>query len=397
MKYATHSLPGIGGRYKQTPADFQVEEIPLYPCSGEGEHLYLWIEKTGITTHELLTQLARKLKIRERAIGYAGLKDARALTRQMVSIPFDCLDRLGHLTLEKAKILKIDRHGNKLRLGHLKGNLFTITLHETIADPRPRLEAILAALQKCGIPNLFGEQRYGSLGNSAQLGQLLLRKNYADFIRELIGDPAKIVDNAWRQAAQCYRRGDLPGALKTLPRRMGDERRLLQALATGQSQRNAVFTLPHPLLRLFLSAAQAHLFDQLLFRRLPDLGQLQDGDIAVKHANGACFRVLQAALEQSRAERLEISPSAPLFGHKVLIAAGIQGDAERDILRRNNLQLSDWKLGRGLTMAGERRPLRVPLVASEITAVHRNSVTLRFSLPRGSYATSLLREVIKQP
>ena len=397
MNFLTENLPGIGGVYKQTPADFKVEEIPLYPCSGEGEHLYLWIEKTGITTYDLIHQLARQLNIRERDIGYSGLKDAQALTRQMVSIPFSTLDQLGNLTLNRAKILKIDRHGNKLRLGHLSGNRFTITLRDTIKDPLSRVEVILAQLKNQGVPNLFGEQRYGILGNSAQLGRLLLQRDFTAFAREFIGDPALIRDSAWQQVARQYRADNIKGALTALPKQMQNERLLLQALSTGKSHRTAVFSLPHKLLRLFLSATQSQLFDQLLLRRLPHLNQLWDGDIAVKHANGACFRVEETTTEQLRANSFEISPSAPLFGHKVLLASGKQGTEELKVLQKNSLKLNDWKLDRGLTMPGSRRPLRIPLTEVEIIDQTKRSLTLRFSLPKGSYATSLLREIIKHP
>lgn len=397
MKFLTEEIPGIDGRYKQTPDDFQVEEIPLYPCSGKGEHLYLWIEKTGITTRDLIRQLARQLKLKEREIGYAGLKDARALTRQTVSIPFSALERLGTLNLSAAKILKIDRHTNKLRLGHLAGNRFTITLRETIKNPTPRVQAIVSQLQKRGVPNLFGEQRYGALNNSDRLGTLLLRRNFVEFCREFLGNPELIRDPDWREAARLYRADKIDAALTVLPNKMWDEKNLLQALASGKPHRTAVFSLPHSLLRLFLSATQSHLFDQLLLQRLPHIDQLQDGDIAVKHVNGACFLVEQAGTEQPRVESFEISPSAPLLGHKVLLAEGEQGKREQTILRQSHLQLTDWKLGQGLTMSGERRALRVPLAEMVITERSLTSLTLSFTLPKGSYATSLLREIIKHP
>lgn len=396
MNWLTEDLPGIGGIYKQNPADFQVEEIPLYPCSGKGEHLYLWIEKLGISTRDLLTQLARELNVKERDLGYAGLKDARALTRQMISIPFNKFDHLKKINLNQAKILNIDRHGNKLRLGHLAGNRFTITLRETKADPLPATEAILARLQKSGVPNLFGEQRYGILGNSAQLGRLLVQKEFNNFCREYIGDPLLIRNQDWKKAAEYYRQGEIQTALDSLPERMRDEQRLLQMLLQGKSQRTAVFSLPRNLLRLFLSAAQSHFFDQLLKQRFSSLDQLIDGDIAVKHTNGACFRVECAANEQSRVDNLEISPSAPLFGNKVMLATGETGRAESVLLEKSGLTLDSWKLDRGLTMSGERRPLRVPLSEPTIVTHGKHFLTLSFVLPKGSYATSVLRELIKE-
>lgn len=396
MNWFTEDLPGIGGIYKQIPEDFQVEEIPLYPCSGEGEHLYLWIEKSGITTRELLTQLTRGLKLKDRDLGYAGLKDARALTRQMVSIPFNKLDQVKKLNLKDAKILKTERHSNKLRLGHLAGNRFTIILHETDTQALSRGSDILAQLKKRGVPNLFGEQRYGVLGNSAQLGLLLTQKNYTAFCRELIGDPQVIRNPAWKEAAEQYRRGDIQQASESLPNRMTDERRVLRMLSEGKSHQEAVFSLPRNLLRLFLSAAQSHFFDQLLMQRLPDLDQLSDGDIAVKHINGAYFRVEHAAEEQSRVDSFEISPSAPLYGSKVMLATGKPGQTEVALLEKSGLSLSDWKLPQGLTMTGERRPLRVPLIEPKIIASGNHSITLSFALPKGSYATSVLRELSKK-
>ncbi|MCD6581415.1 MAG: tRNA pseudouridine(13) synthase TruD [Desulfuromusa sp.] len=396
MNWLTEDLPGIGGIYKHDPVDFQVEEIPLYPCSGKGEHLYLWIEKSGISTHDLLTQLAQELKLKERDLGYAGLKDARALTRQMISIPFIKLDHAKELNLNKAKILNIDRHGNKLRLGHLAGNHFTITLRETDLDPLSRAEKILTQLKKRGVPNLFGEQRYGILGNSAQLGLLLVQNEFTKFCREYIGDPLLIRNLDWKKTAEHYRQGKIQTALDSLPKGMRNERRLLQILLEGKSHRAAVFSLPHNLLRLFLSATQSHFFDQLLKQRLSSLDQLIDGDIAVKHTNGACFRVECAADEQPRVDNFEISPSAPLFGSKVMLATGETGRTEAALLEKAGLTLDSWKSDRGLTMSGERRPLRVPLRKFTIPAHGKHFLTLSFVLPKGSYATSVLRELIKE-
>lgn len=395
MNWLTRDIPGTGGVYKQTPEDFQVEEIPLYPCSGEGEHLYLWVEKTAISTREMLAQLARSLNLKERDIGYAGLKDARALTRQMVSIPFDKFDQAKNLNSINFKIISFSRHSNKLRQGHLAGNRFTIRLNKTHPEAQERAEAVMAELQRRGVPNFFGEQRYGVLGNSAHLGGLLLQRRYADFCRELIGDPDLIRHTEWQMAATHYRRGDLKEALKLLPARMRDERRLLTQLISGQEHQNAVLNLPRNLLRLFLSAAQSRLFDQLLLNRLSGIDHLYDGDIAVKHVNGACFRVEDAAQEQERVRAFEISPSAPLFGTKVMLAEGRAGQQERDLLDAEGLTLKSWQIGQGLTMPGERRALRAAIVDPRIISCEKESIILSFTLQKGCYATSVLREIIK--
>ncbi len=396
MSWLTAKLPGTGGLYKEQPDDFQVEELPLYPCSGSGEHLYLWIEKQGISSRELLRQLARGLRLNERDLGYAGLKDARARTRQMISIPVRCSDQLAGLRLHNARILRSERHGNKLRLGHLAGNRFTIRLREVHPQAAERAAAIFAVLQQRGVPNRFGEQRYGVLGNSALLGLLLLKNDYSQFCRELLGDPAAIRNPEWHAAATAFRNSDLQRCLDSLPQRMRDERRLVRLLLEGNSARSAVLALPRNLLRLFLSAAQSQLFDQLLEQRLPDLQLLQNGDIAFKHGNGACFRVTDADQEQQRADDFEISPTAPLFGHKLMLAEQLPGRQETALLEKVGLTLTSWKLGAGLNMPGERRPLRVPLMHPQISEADENSLLLSFCLPKGSYATSVLFELMKK-
>lgn len=395
MSYLTAELPGTGGRYKENVEDFRVEEIPLYPCSGTGEHLYLWIEKEGISTRELLGQLSRGLKLPERELGYAGLKDARALTRQMISLPANCADRLASLHLHKARVLRTERHSNKLRLGHLAGNRFTIRLRDVHPQAAVRAQAILQVLQQRGVPNRFGEQRYGLLGNSARLGQRLARREYTAFCRELLGNPEVIRNANWRAAATAFRAGNLQQCLVALPQRMRDERRLVHNLLQGKPAQVAVLGLSRTLLRLLLSACQSQLFDRVLEQRLPELARLEDGDIAFKHANGACFRVVSAAVEQERADRFEISPSAPLFGHKVMLAEGAPGKREKELLEASGLSLESWKIGTGLNMPGERRPLRVPLLQPQVEALEAKQLTLSFSLPKGSYATSVLHELIK--
>jgi tRNA pseudouridine13 synthase len=392
--YLTRLLPGTGGVIKQTPEDFLVEELPLYLPSGTGEHLYLLLEKSGLTTHELLQQLARHLNIKERDIGYAGLKDARATTRQYVSLPDGNLDRALALEIPGVKILSAGRHGNKLRLGHLVGNRFRIRIRGVVENAEEKALDVLQVLQTRGVPNLFGEQRYGVLGNSHLIGGALLRSDFREAAGQLIGNPEAITNQRWREAARHYHAGRLPAALAAFPERFQDERRLIQQLLDGKAHRQAVLGLPRNKLRLYLSAYQSRLFDHLVSVRLATLEQLRAGDLAMKHDNGACFMVSDPEIEQPRAERFEISPTAPLYGHKVKLATGQAGILEESLLEKESLKPADFKLPAGLAMAGERRPIRVPL-HDVATASEGDDLILGFSLPRGSFATSVLREIMK--
>jgi tRNA pseudouridine13 synthase len=244
------------------------------------------------------------------------------------------------------------------------------------------------------MPNRFGDQRYGVLGNSHRVGRALLNGDHAGAIREIIGEPAEILHPDWRAAALAFRAGDLPTALARLPHHCHPERRLLQALCAGQPPRQAVLSLPRKLLRLYLSAYQSALFDRLVDLRLAALGELWPGDLAWKHVNGASFEVLDADGEQPRADAFEISPTAPLFGGKVRLAAGRAGQLERRLLVAEGLTLDAFRLPGGLAMDGERRPLRVALAEVSVAA-DGDDLVLAFRLPRGSFATAVLHEVMK--
>lgn len=392
--YLTATLPGTGGILRREPEDFMVEELPLYQPCGEGEHLYVTVEKSGITTFELLQRLARALRCPERDLGYAGLKDARAVSVQTVSIPLRRPEDVAGLDLPGVRILSARLHRNKLRLGHLAGNRFRIRIRQPEPDALARAETILGVLEDLGVPNRFGDQRYGVLGNSHRIGRAIVAGDFSAAAREIVGDPAEILHPDWQAAAAAFRAGDLDTAMVRLPRHCHPERRLLEALRSGQPPREAVLALPRKLLRLYLSASQSSLFDRLVDMRLHSLERLWPGDLAMKHVNGACFEVVDAAIEQPRADTFEISPTAPLYGCKVRLAGGQAGLLEQSLLDKERLTLESFRLPGGLTMDGERRALRVPL--SEVSArLDQEDLVLSFRLPKGSFATAVLHEVMK--
>lgn len=393
-EFLTAQLPGTGGSIRQQPEDFQVDELPLYEPCGEGDHLYLRVEKRGLTTYDLLRELAAALKCNERDLGYAGLKDARAVTRQTISVPQRNADDLAGLQIPGVTILAATLHRNKLRPGHLAGNRFRIRIHRPEAQAMPRAEAILGVLEDIGVPNRFGEQRYGSLGNSHRIGRAILRGDFSGAVEAIIGDPAEISHAGWRQAAAAFRGGDLATAIARLPRHCRPERRLLELLRDGKTPQQAVRDMPRKLLRLYLSAYQASLFDRLVDMRLGTLERLWPGDLAYRHSNGACFPVSDPQAEQPRADAFEISPSAPLYGYKTRLAEGQAGLLEQSLLDKEQLTLAAFQLSGGLAMEGERRPLRVPIAGAEC-AMAGEDLVLTFSLPKGSFATTVLAEVMK--
>lgn len=330
LPYVTPDLPGAGGTVRASPEDFRVEELPAYLPQGTGSHVYLKVEKRGLTTRDLVVALTRA-GVSETSIGVAGLKDKAAVTVQWISVP----RRFGEAaeTLERlpgVRILERSYHKNKLAIGHLSGNRFEVVVRDVGADAVDKASAALARLRVSGAPNWFGPQRFGRFGNNAY-----------DGLRVLQGE-------------------SVPGG--------------------------------HRLRRFFVSALQSQLYNHMLAQRI-DLGLFQtvvEGDWARKHDTGGTFEVQDAAVEAARAERLEISATLPLHGRKVKLSNARAGELELATLAEFGLSWAQFGSRRG-----DRRGTRLLLADATVTEAGPGALRLAFSLPKGSYATAVLREVLK--
>lgn len=389
--YLTRDLPGVGGRIKVAPTDFRVEELPLYEPCGQGQHTYLKIEKEGLSTFQAIRLIARALGIDVREIGYAGLKDAQAVTVQTISVGDVPVERVARLKIDGIRVLEVSRHTNKLKVGHLRGNRFEIRIREVTPTALPAAQAIVDVLSRRGVPNFFGEQRFGVRGDTHLLGRALVQGDHEAFVRRYLGMPHPDETPQIRQARQLFDEGQIAAALDLWPFSLAEERIVLQTLLKypGDYAR-AIRSLPHKLLKFFASAYQSALFNRLLAERLDALDRLEQGDLAWIHSKGAVFVVQDPQQEQPRAERLEISPSGPLYGFKVTLAQGRPGEAERQLIAQEQLTLQDW---RRVKLEGARRPLRFPLYDPQVD--FDDGLVLRFVLPPGCYATVVLDEVMK--
>ncbi len=332
----TADLPGIGGRIKVEPEDFEVEEIPAYEPSGGGEFLYLWVEKRGLGADYFARQVARRLEVAPGEVGMAGLKDRHAVTRQWISVPAAAEARLDRLEGEGVRLLKTSRHGNKLRAGHLRGNRFRVLVRdvapEALADDR--LARTLERLRREGVPNFYGPQRFGRDFETLKLGLALLR-----------GEPHN-------------------------PRG-----RFLRKLA--------------------ISAAQSGLFNAYLARRMADglLRRVLAGDVMAKWPFGGLFVAEDVAREQARFDARETVTAGPVFGRKTFAASSDAAAREASVLADAGLNKSAFS-GLGKLAQGTRRHNLV-YVEDLTAAAEPEGVRLTFTLPAGSYATVLLREVMK--
>lgn len=335
LPFVTAGLAGSGGRLKGTPEDFRVEELPAYAPSGAGPHLYLHVEKRGRTTRDVLRALARALGVPERDAGYAGLKDRAAVTTQWLSFPVARDPDPASLAGEGLAVLAVSRHQNKLRPGHSRGNAFVVVVR---GGDLGRAQACADALGDAGLPNFFGPQRFGAGGDNAALGRALLAP-----------DPPPEARRAARD-------------------------RFLRRFA--------------------LSAFQSELFNRWLAERLADglFATALAGDVLKKLDSGGLFLCEDPDADAARVARFEVSPAGPMFGHKLKAAAGLPAEREARLLAAAGITLADFARG-GDEAEGTRRAARLR-VTPRLAALP-DGYQAAFELPKGSYATVVMRELMK--
>jgi len=247
LPYLTADQPGTGGVIKQRNEDFSVTEVPLYEPCGEGEHLYLYIEKNGRTTTEVIQRLCRAFQVRRSAVGYAGLKDKHAITRQHFSIylPDKSADQyVSRLEGdEQVKVYWADRHTNKLRRGHLKRNRFDIKIRQV--EPRSVLTVrqMLEQINQTGVPNFFGHQRFGYRQNNHRVGGLMMRGQWQELLDRMLGDPSESDSPQTRLGREAYEQGDYAAALEHWPKHLRHDRQALDPLRQHKSAQEAVMNI----------------------------------------------------------------------------------------------------------------------------------------------------------
>ncbi|MCA9060214.1 MAG: tRNA pseudouridine(13) synthase TruD [Planctomycetaceae bacterium] len=334
-----HHLPtectpvAVTARIRCTPDDFRVTEIPSYEPGGAGEHCYLWIEKRSLNTSDVIARLASRLNIAEHQIGTAGLKDRNAVTRQFFSVPARAFETAADPSDQDFQVLSAQRHSNKLKTGHLKGNHFMIVCRPKSDEFTPsELDAItaaVAAVATSGIANLFGSQRFGTRGSTIRDG--------------------------------------------------------LEILADTERARHGRFR-NRSFRRLALNAVQAALFNLVVSQRalIGTLTTPVAGDIVIRAGGRKPFAWLA---EQSP---VDLIPAGPLFGSEMLAASDQALVTEMSVLTQWGL--SPEQFHRRET-AGDRRPMWVRPDLFRLVSVAPDAVTLELSLPPGSYATIALQHV----
>jgi tRNA pseudouridine13 synthase len=402
--YLTADLPGIGGRIKDDVANFVVDEIPLYPVSGEGTHLYFRVTKRGIPTPAAIDRLARHMNVPPIEIGFAGLKDAQALTSQCMSLEHADAEQLARYRDPQVKIEVLGLHGNKLRAGHLLGNRFVIRIRGVGAAQLPQARRILDVLLARGVPNFFGQQRFGARGDTAKLGELMVRNDAAEFIATFLGRSRPTDPPDCKAARDAFDAGFFDRARDRWPWHYVNERKALAAYKRKKHAGPAIGAIDKRMKRLYVSAFQSEIYNEVLARRLQTIDHVFVGDLAQKTDSGGVFMVEDAAVEQPRAERFEISPTGPVVGYRSNLAQGREGEplnpgeVEQQVLAAHHITLEDFRHVGALKIKGTRRPLRFRIDQATLadgSDPRGEYLELAFVAPSGCYATVVLSEMMK--
>ncbi|WP_373070828.1 tRNA pseudouridine(13) synthase TruD [Sulfurimonas sp.] len=343
----------IDFHFKQSPRDFVVDEIPLYEFSGEGEHLILHVRKKNLSTMELIGILAKYLGIKNKEIGYAGLKDKHAMTKQYISVHKKHEELLEKFEHENVKILSTTYHNNKIRIGHLSSNRFYIRLKKVNPTDAKKIDEALKNISSQGMPNFFGYQRFGSDGNNHIDGEKIAKgekKERNVKVRKLlISAYQSHLFNLW------------------LSRRLE-----INSLVASFSLDELENLLNLPKNEIKKLKEQKHPF------------KLLEGDVMEHYPYGRLFEFDQSEHDFERFNSRDISVTGLLCGKKARLSSGYAREIEKDFDDNINAD--------GTRRYGWVYPTDVEGRFNAQEAQYE----LNFTLPKGSYATVLIEEIAKR-
>jgi tRNA pseudouridine13 synthase len=404
MKYYASDTEGIGGKLRSVPGDFLVEEIPLPEKSAAvGPYLICTLTKTNWELQHAIKEIAKRLGISHRRIGWAGTKDRNAVTQQRISIYNVTADQVSEIRLKDIVLEPVGQVNKALSLGDLLGNRFDITIRDTDpADLDSRVQLTTKTVHE-GIPNYFGLQRFGATRPVTHLvGTLILQNDFEQAVmtyigREFDGEPGDV--RAVRTAFFTTR--DIRAALHDLPPQMSYERAMLHYLYDHPDDYSgALSVLPPKLLSMFVSAFQSYLFNCALSQRFDDGHTLTEplvGD-RLLFSNGRSDIVtgtsLNAASMHIKRGRCSIALFMPGQGQTEVKG---EGDiAIEALLRKFDITAKDFKRASAFVHTkfdGALRP--IALKADIESSTDGTNVKLQFTLPPGHYATTVCREYMK--
>lgn len=349
QRYLSHSK--IDVLFKQNRDDFVVTEIPLYEFSGEGEHIVVKFRKKDLTTWDAVQIFSEQLGCKSREIGYAGLKDKNAMTVQHISVPKSCEERLSKFSHAGIKILETTYHNNKIRVGHLKGNKFFIRLKRVNLIDAKKIEDAVSKIASFGMPNYFGFQRFGIEGNNYIKGEAIVNGE--------LREKNKKLRQMYVNAYQSY-----------LFNNWLSKRIEISKLVEAFEPKEIYEKLQLPLDIVKNMKKQNHPF------------KLVTGDLMSHYPFGRIFHVEDLDSESEKFFNRDRVATGLLCGKRVKKAEGLASNIELEFDKK-------------MSEDGARRFSWVfPDDIQTNYKEDKNWMELQFTLPKGSYATEFIAEVI---
>ncbi|MFA4877807.1 MAG: tRNA pseudouridine(13) synthase TruD [Methanoregula sp.] len=403
MRYYASDAAGIGGKLRSVAEDFIVEEIPPEPKSGTtGPYLICNLKKTNWELQHAVKEIAKRLAISHRRIGWAGTKDRNAVTTQRISIYDVTAEQVAAVRLKDLVLEPIGSSNESLLLGDLKGNRFNILIRDTESpDLAGQVESITRTASTA-IPNYFGLQRFGALRPvTHRVGEWILRGDYEQAVLTYVSmvfpgesDTARTVRSAF------YETRDIETALHHFPVQLSFERSMLHYLRSHPDDyAGALKELPPKLLSMFVSAFQSYLFNSALSQRFDDGHTMHDplpGDMLI-FLNGrtdtATATNLAAVSIHIKRGRCGIALFMP---GKEMAAGQIPDATTAALLEEHRITPADFERAAKFVRTKFEGAYRPIALRTEIeSSLENNDVRLKFTLPPGHYATTVCREFMK--
>ncbi len=412
--YATQG-PGLPGVLKVAPDDFRVHEVSAYPRPRpDGAFVILRVESENWEQHELAAAIGRRLGLATHAIAWAGTKDRRAISERLFSYRGDLPP--GDLGLPRTRLLEAYRADEGLKLGHHFGNVFDVRVRKLGAPVESALAIFSAVREELrshdGVPNFFGPQRFGEVRPiTHEVGRAMVHGDAAEaveiYLARLPSAESTPVAPARRQYALDH---DVARALSDFPSDYRFERTLLDHLARGHPPERALRGLQRELRLLFVHAYQSLLFNRWVTRRHDEelaLDRPIPGDRILRVGRDGTIRGTDhvPVADDNLPECTDLVArgravlAGPLLGYDSPLPSGPVGELSRAVLAEERLELDAFRMPHfpELASAGTWRPVQisVPPIDLAIDADVADAIRFRFALPKGAYATILLREFLK--
>lgn len=430
------STEGIGGTIKYTYEDFIVEEISeddtICPISdkpefveGSGDYTWFVLVKKGLDTLSAIRKVARHFRISSKLFSAAGLKDARAVTAQLVCVEGLSPNELLSFNEErgKVKILAAFKRPYKLLPGMLYGNHFIVTIRGielTVNEINKRISKILDEIREAGgVPAYYGYQRFGTIRPITHIvGRYVVRREFEKAILTLLTEIFPHESERAKKARKYLKDTmDFKGALELFPKTLHHERAVLYYLIKHPNDFFGAFrALPLTIRRLFIGAFQAYLFNRVLSERIKSgvpIDRAVVGDIvAVLLRRGysirvkGVFRANESNVEKLNEfiERGDAALALNIFGYDTVLCEGVPGEIERKVLRNEGVSIKDFRVkhmpevsSRGTLRMASFRPenFKITDISSDEFIKSKLKIGLEFTLRKGLYATVFLRELMK--